>query len=341
MGRRCFAPPSSPPRLPLIWRAAARAPCDNAACRAAQTTLSSLRMFELKADALERAIALFGAGNLGAPHSLTISFGSLGPQVEMRAHAIQQARSTAVLPRDSGRVARLLQYSCFRFRELLMRLQFLNWLQHQCESAEEFYSPWHNFAALTIKDFHIDLGSLMDSIAPAVLQASGAIDIALEERKFPGFADLLADSGSRRAPGFRESIDSAVLEAIDSTTRWWPSVKLVRDDLAHREHTKIVFGEARQGIFFQLYMPGFAPKIIDKRLLWPEAANVADFRLYSAAIFGELLTFLEELGTALAATLRLRTKGVPSTIYVGDYSFLLEPMEQLLQAVALGERPKE
>lgn len=288
-------------------------------------------MFDLDPTCMKGALALFSPGILGARHSLTMGFESLGLEVETRARVLKQRGLTAANLRDSAQLARLFAYASFRFRELLMRLEFLNWLQRQCQSSGGAYSPsWHNFAALAIKDFHVDLGSLMDAVAPVVLQASGA-DV-FGEKKLPGFADVRANGGSPRAERFRKSIDTSLLNIIDSTARWWPSVKRVRDELAHREHNKIVFGEANQGIFFQLYTSESSPTIVDKRLLWPEAENVADFRLYSAAILGELLAFLEALGVALAASLDLSTTRFAPSVHVGDFTYLLDPMEQLLRS---------
>jgi len=100
-----------------------------------------------------------------------------------------------------------------------MRLQFINWLQEQCRNDEGNYShQWHNFAALAIKDFHVDLGSLMDAIAPVILQVFAGIDVTAE-KKWPGFSDILQKGGSDRAQGYRKTIDSNVLTTIDSTDR--------------------------------------------------------------------------------------------------------------------------
>lgn len=288
-------------------------------------------MFDPDPTSIRRTLSLFSPGILGARHTLTMGFESLGLEVGTRARVLQQSGLTAASLRDSPQLARLFAYASFRFRELLMRLEFLNWLQRQHQSIGNDYSPsWHNFAALAIKDFHVDLGSLMDAVAPVVLQASGAFDAA-GEKKFPGFADVRATGGSDRALGFRRSIDAGVLNVIDSTTRWWPAIKRVRDDLAHREHEKIVFGEASQGIFFQLYV-GMSPTIVDQRLLWLEAENVVDFRLYSAAVLSELLSFLEALGAALAGCLALSTKRLAPSMHVGDFAYLLDPLEQLLRS---------
>lgn len=286
---------------------------------------------ELDPIRIRRALSLFSSpGIFGASHSLSIGFERLGLEIDTRAKVMKQSGLRAATLRDSGQLARLFAYVSFRLGELLMRLRFMNWLQERCRVDGADYSfSWHNFAALAIKDFHVDLGSVVDAVAPVVLQAFANIDVAAE-KKWPGFPDILKKGGSDRAAGYRELIDSNVLKTIDSTDRWWPAAKRVRDDLTHREHDKIVFGEPAQGIFFQLYTSDHAPKIIDARLMWSQNPHVVDFRLYSAAIVGELLSFLEELGEAIEAQLKLSTRHSPPSVHDDDFSYLVDPMKQLL-----------
>jgi hypothetical protein len=125
-----------------------------------------------------------------------------------------------------------------------------------------------------------------------------------------------------------------ILEVIDGTDRWWPPVKQVRDILTHREHQKIAFGGAGSGVLFQLYVPGspgLQPRVIDPHFLWKGGNNVADFRLYSASVVAELLVFLDELGAVLADILGLSIAGHQRSTRVGDFAYLIEPMEQLLR----------
>ena len=122
-----------------------------------------------------------------------------------------------------------------------------------------------------------------------------------------------------------------VVEVIDGTDRWWPPVKRIRDIVAHREHANTAFGGASVGVHFQIYEPGIIPQVIDPHLLWTGGNNVADFRRYSALILAELLVFLDELGMVLAATLRLSPDGLTRSMLVGDFTYLLEAMEQLLK----------
>jgi hypothetical protein len=131
-------------------------------------------------------------------------------------------------------------------------------------------------------------------------------------------------------PNFRQQLGQELIDRIDSTERWWPAIKRIRDDLAHREHTKIVFGGAKDGVLFQLYGTALhKPVVVHPKLLWPRGHHVADFRLYSAAVVAELLVFLDEMGKALASALGLDSARLTPTIRGGDFSFLMESMKQL------------
>jgi hypothetical protein len=297
-------------------------------------------MFDLNPSRVEKAIALFGSGDVGPggyPHSVTISFEAVWADMHMRALVLQQSGLKSTRLRESVDLARLFQYASFRFQELLSRLWYLDSLRRQCEAMGK-ESPWFSFAGLAIKDFHVDLGSLMDAVAPGVIRASGAVDLS-SQKKLPGFADVNGDS--QRSATFRLGIGEKLLGLIDSTAAWWRPIKGIRDILAHREHTKVVFGGPTDGVLFQLYDRGLMePRVVDKRLLWEHGENVADFGLYSAAVMSELLCFLDDLGVALADCLGVKLGVGPRSFHVGDFTYLLGSMRRLLQSLeASGSQP--
>jgi hypothetical protein len=117
-----------------------------------------------------------------------------------------------------------------------------------------------------------------------------------------------------------ELIKAATGDIIDSTDRWWPPVKRMRDELAHREHTKIVFGSAEQGVLFQIYISAFAPVVIHLAVLWKHGQNVADFRIYSAAALSEIFVFLDDLGRGLASQLKMSVDGLTPSMRIADFS---------------------
>jgi len=100
--------------------------------------------------------------------------------------------------------------------------------------------------------------------------------------------------------------------------------------LTHREHLKIVFGAATDGVLFQVYTPENAAMIVDAHLFWPGGDHVVDFRLYSAAVLAELLAFLDEVGTVLGTHLQLPVEDLPPVTRAEDFTYLLDPLNRLL-----------
>lgn len=289
-------------------------------------------MFDPDRDRLRCALALFSDGILGERHALITVFESLGNELQLRAMAFRHREPQSAILSHANQLARLFTYASFRFTELIIRLEQLNWMQREfCTKSGDEAAPWHNFAALAIKDFHLDIGSLMDATAPAILQVAEGFD-AEGQQKLPGFADVQLN-GSPRSPKFRESMSQNLLKVVDSTDRWWLPVKRMRDELAHREHNKIVFAGAEQGVLFQIYTSAFAPVLVHPSVLWKHGQNVADFRLYSAAVLSEMFVFLDDLGRCLAAQLKMSVNSLTPSMRVGDFTYLVEPMQELLTAV--------
>ena len=289
-------------------------------------------MFDPNRDRLARALALFSTGILGQRHALSTVFESLGNELHIRAMVAASRDPQSGESSRPSQLARLFTYASFRLTELILRLEQLNWMQREFSTRKgDEGAAWHNFAALAIKDFHLDLGSLMDATAPPILQVAKAFD-AKGTRKLPGFADVQRN-GSPRSTKVRDSTAKELLDIIDSTDRWWPAVKRMRDELAHREHTKIVFGSAEQGVLFQIYTAAFAPVVIHPTVLWKHGQNVADFRIYSAGALSEMFVFLDDLGRSLASQLKMSVDGLTPSMRVGDLTYLVEPMQQLLAAL--------
>jgi hypothetical protein len=291
----------------------------------AEAAMSSMPSFAPDAPRVAQALQMFGDGMLGAPHSFQTTFESLGNELHIRHLVTATSKSPGSI---NAQLARLFSYVSFRLTELFFRLEQLNWMQRQFLTITgDDAAQWHNFAALCIKDFHIDVSAVMDAVAPAILQTGKAYDAA-GEHQLPGFADIQR-SGSPRAVNFRKQLGQEVIDKIDSAELWWPPIKRIRQDLAHREHTKIVFGSAKDGVLFQLYGPAYKPIVVHPKLLWSQGNNVADFRMYSAAVVAELLVFLDEMGKTLASALEFNCAKLTPSIRVGDFSFLIEPMKQL------------
>jgi len=183
-------------------------------------------------------------------------------------------------------------YSSKRLTDFLIRLQEIYWkksiLTYKVE-ANTFANPidprvyhYSNYLGLSIKDFHIDIISFMDSLAPVIIQSG--LDLKPKDKKnLPGWADI--EKNTKR--NYRKELSKDLCTAIDSCERWLPLVKRIRHILTHREHQNIVFATPEEGLFFQIYDHEMQASIIIPEVLHVSGKDVVDFELYSAFIFSE------------------------------------------------------
>jgi len=221
-----------------------------------------------------------------------------------------------------------ISYVSRRFTDLLMRLQEIEWKKEALayEPTRDGFdlitdptaNHWRMFMALAIKDFHADIGSLMDALAPVVIQAAGELKDK-DRTKLPGWADI--QCGTQRS--YRATLPSNLLSVVDNADGWWPAVKKVRNLLTHQDHEKIIFGHPSDGILFQVFDRKMAAKITLPAITYRKQGHVVDFGLYSALVLSELISLLDDLGRVLgpmvgvnpdrAATMCLR--GIPEAVY--------------------------
>lgn len=150
---------------------------------------------------VRRALSLFGSSGhdciLCTPleglsvelGNMAASFGSIPARNNAIAEKMEKAKS----------LSSSISYVSRRFTDLIMRLQEIEWKKEAL-----FYDPtrdgfdviedptakrWRMFMSLAIKDFHVDIGSLMDALAPVVIQAAGALK-KKDRTKLPGWADI-------------------------------------------------------------------------------------------------------------------------------------------------------
>jgi hypothetical protein len=271
-------------------------------------------------ERIKKAKALFSKTSNDSEYRLITSFESLGNEIWFRSYQSSHLESKRLL-------IQIFKNYSLRFSELFFRLEQINWLQDEFKKREsKGVRSWHIFAALAIKDFLFYLSSLMDSLAPVIIEATGGIKPKDRER-LSGFPDIQP----RTSRSYRNKIPDEIIKIIDSTERWWPSIKEIRDTLTHREYQDIIFGNPTDGILFQIYVSGFKPKIIDKSFLWSSGKNVVDFRSYSAFVVAEILLFMEEIGSALATHLKISESTLTSSFRIGEYQYLLDSMDKLLK----------
>ena len=218
-----------------------------------------------------------------------------------------------------------------RIGDLLTRLHLIEWMRLQFAEMDhpESVVGWMRFASLAIKDFHVDVASLLDAVALVVIRASC---VAVEDSTSgwePGWPALI---GERYAAKLPQNVRDLAVGLDDA---WAAHVRDIRNIITHRRHERVVYHGAAVGAYFQVYEGGRVPQILDPRLLDPQAHNVVNFALYSAFVVGEVLVFFEDLGSALAVNDGVGPATLNSMTRFGDFSVFVDGLDALL-AITLG-----
>ncbi len=283
----------------------------------------------LNLSRLQRARSLFILSPSEGHDVLIETFSSLSAELATRASIISPFDAKGSALQHIKALAGATRYVDLRLMELFARLQQIEWLERNLSNlADDQRYRRRMYLALAIKDFHVDVASLMDSLAPVVIQVQGSLKPE-DVKRLPGWADI--QKSTKRS--YRDTIPPDLLDTVDSTERWWPSIKEVRDLLTHRDHLQIVFGEPTDGMLFQVYAGTLTPTILEPRLLYQPGKNVVDFRLYSAFILGELLTLLDDLGRQIAAHANIGLQGMATTMLMGDFKAITQAMKRLSESL--------
>jgi hypothetical protein len=279
---------------------------------------------------VRRVLSLFGSS--GHDFILCTTLEGLGVELGNMAASIQSVpglnKAIAEKMEKAKSLSGSISYVSRRFTELIMRLQEIEWKNETLT-----YDPtrigfnviedptakhWCMFMALAIKDFHVDIGSLMDALAPVVIQTAGELK-SKDRTKLPGWADI--QCGTQRS--YRGTLPANLIGVVDDADDWWTVVKKVRNLLTHQDHEKIISGHPSDGILFQVYDREMTAKIVLPALTYQAQGRVVDFGLYSALVLSELVILLDDLGRIVgpmvgidadrAATMCLRE--IPVAVY--------------------------
>lgn len=291
----------------------------------------------LERDRIKRARALISLGDSEYGDVLQTRFEDLGNELSIRSLMFRQRKNWKGIT-DSEKYHKLssaFKYTSLRLSEIFVRLELLRFIGNETgripeadRLAEMTKSPgegnpwmWDQYAGLAIKDFHSDISSVMDSVAPVVIQVEGEI----KKDESPGFPDIQ----KRTERSYRKTISPDILGIIDETNRWWPAVKMVRNVMIHREHLRIVFPTLgdNNSLLFQVYEDGAGPMIVAPQLMHPGGKNVIDFSLYSASVIADLLVFLEDLADTIAHHLKIGS--MTPSYRIGNFKALASSFDRL------------
>lgn len=269
-------------------------------------------MIEL--DRVKRVRSLVSLGDVMGSDIMETKFESLGNQVHLLA---MMFNSTSKYEKEGGHfrsLAVLFRSVNFRLTDVFFRLSALELMRHEyaqiseSERIADLIGPadhgdrwmWHMLIELAIKDFHADINSLMDSVAPLIISMNQELR---DPNWVPGFSQIRKD----RWKEFRKQIPEQIKAIIDKTDSWWPEIQKVRDILIHHEHYRIVFPSLGydDSLLFQVYQGIGRPTILRPELKYPDGVNVIDFSLYSGFVLAGVLAFFEDLAEEISLQLKI------------------------------------
>lgn len=247
------------------------------------------------------------------------SLEGLGAELSSRWSGLAADQSLGQAIREKAARAKALcvaiAYASERLTDMLVRLQLVEWMKTVlayetdpdvfAQAQDPKAASWRMYMGLAVKDFHIDIASLMDALAVVVIHAGP--QLKREDGDWlPGWRSIRLGSDGP----YRKQLGDDLRGIVDSTERWWPGVKNVRDLLTHRKHHRIIFGNSEDGLLFQVYDRSRSPEIVLPAVLYREGRNVVDFDLYSAFVVVEVLTLIDDLGNAIASRMDIAPSAV-------------------------------
>ena len=254
----------------------------------------------------------------GSGYVLQTSFEGLGAEISNRSIALKLMDKNSLNRnwKNGTRFQTLsdsFRYASKRLTDILIRLQEISWKRALLtfDVQPNTFTPqidpivfnYSNFLGLSIKDIHVDIVSFMDSLAPVIIQAESNLK-PKDRKNTPGWPDI--QKNSKRS--YRAKMSGDFCTIIDNCERWLLLVKKIRHLLTHRNHEKIVFGNPKEGLLFQVYNQEMQAGIVLPEVLYNSRNNVVDFDLYSAFILSEVFVLIDDLGVLIAQKVGIAKK---------------------------------
>jgi hypothetical protein len=282
---------------------------------------------QISVDRLRAVGRLFAPSDPEGCHRFRFSLESAAVELQ-RQLSIEPFQLAGISTNRAEALVSAIVNATSRLTDCLLRQSLLNWLRSQCTHIDEDRSGlWEAFGALAIKDFHADVSSAMDSLAPVAI----LIDTDIKKKdlqKLPGFPDI--QKGTNRS--YREVMKADVLAVVDSTDDWWPFVKNLRDVTMHRKHYRLVFGHPEDGLIFQIYHTDGTP-LVTQPLFSSTGTNIADFILYAAWVTTELVFVFDKMAAILTQRLLFSPEVLNTCVRVGNFSGFLDGLQTLITRI--------
>jgi hypothetical protein len=191
------------------------------------------------------------------------------------------------------------------------------WTRNLALEGSISHGRWRTFSSLDIEHFLVQARSIMDHVAEILKYATAKREQT--PGSFHALRHHLVKHEHRLPPGVGKLIASA---------SWFDQLRDVRDSLVHMGAKSTVFGEAHEGILFQVYGTNALRYVEERDCMHSE--SVVKFDLYAAMLTGNILYFLEQLGLLLESKERLRLRIGQARVYSPGFQVLKQWMDRFL-----------
>ena len=238
------------------------------------------------------------------------SFTNLSAELQAEAIKSTDHGGKADAPSRYALIAASTHFVTGKLLDIFARLEMVDWMNRELSVLPYGENDQYRiYMGLAVKDFHVDVFSLLDSLASAVALASRGL-YSENNQRLPGWSTIQLRKSDTQGIQ-RQNLAEDLCKLMDSTNSWLPAVTQIRDVLKHRDRLSLIAGDPSDGILFQL--PGWTrpTPVLESVLLDSKLTDVVDFELYSAFVSAEILALLNELGLRMAAHLGVKLRTEP------------------------------
>ncbi len=181
-------------------------------------------------------------------------------------------------------------------------LERIEWTRQYALGNPDFIHTWRNFVSVDIRQFHVEIISLIDYTAEILRITAKSPPCLGSGRYYSDLYEWVAKNGPEKSKRVKK-LGQGAADLVELNS-WPKDLGVIRNVIVHGGSYALVFGEPRNGTLFQVYDIGRFPGRLGENTFLVNQ-HVADFELYSAFWLTRLFLFLEDFAAVVGESLKL------------------------------------
>jgi len=171
----------------------------------------------------------------------------------------------------------------------------MEWLKSQFLSNDYHSSYWRSFIALDIEHVYIEFRSICDYLASLIVLFYDKVPKKCSNSLYTLIIWVYKNKDKNVL--LKELLEkNCILESESNIyTTWFGHMREIRDSIAHKGSEAMVFGEARDGLLFQVLNPRLITQIAKLKHILFNESGVLYFDRYFSIQFSCLMNFIEDI----------------------------------------------